>query len=444
MNSAWPVVRLGEYVELKTGFPFKSAEYEASEQAVRLLRGDNIGQGQLRWDDARRWPADRCDDLGEYHLREGDVVLAMDRPWIPAGLKFARVCAADCPALLVQRVARLRPLSGLTAKFLMCVVASPEFKQYIQNVTTGTAVPHISASQIREYKFKLPDIPAQTSCGELLMDLDDRIALLRETNATLETIAQALFKSWFVDFDPVRARQRGLMPAGMDEATAELFPDRFEDSVLGPIPRNWRVGSILDITNLLSGGTPKTDKPEFWGGGIPWASAKDVSQSSGSVLIGTERTITREGLVRSATRMIPALATAVVARGATTGRMVLLGTEMAMNQTCYALTSKVDTPVALYCLLRREIDALVNAAHGSVFDTITTSTFAKSMVIQPPPIVLKRFEEIARPIFDKIVEATLHAQTLATLRDTLLPRLISGQLRLPLAETVGAEVIHAD
>ena len=110
-----------------------------------------------------------------------------------------------------------------------------------------------------------------------------------------------------------------------------------------------------------------------------------------------------------------------------------------MNQTCYALTSKHDAPVALYCLLRREIDALVNAAHGSVFDTITTSTFAQSKVIQPGPKVLERFEQIARSIFDRIVEATERSQTLATLRDTLLPRLISGQLRLPEAEALAAD-----
>ncbi|MER2551695.1 MAG: restriction endonuclease subunit S, partial [Thauera sp.] len=193
MSFDWPSVRLGEHAELLTGFPFKSADYVATDYAVRLLRGDNIGQGRLRWDDAKRWPVERCDDLRDYLLQEGDVVLAMDRPWIPAGLKFAKVRAGDQPALLVQRVARLRPKPGLTANFLHYVIASPDFTQYIQNVTTGTAVPHISASQIREYKFKLPDLLTQATCGELLMALDDRIALLRETNATLEAIAQALF-----------------------------------------------------------------------------------------------------------------------------------------------------------------------------------------------------------------------------------------------------------
>lgn len=118
--------------------------------------------------------------------------------------------------------------------------------------------------------------------------------------------------------------------------------------------------------------------------------------------------------------------------------MVLLGREMAMNQTCYALTSKCDAPIALYCQLRGEIDEIVKSAHGSVFDTITTSTFRRSAVVQPPPHILARFEEIGRPVFDRIVEATTRSQVLASLRDTLLPRLISGQLRLPEAEALAA------
>ena len=112
----------------------------------------------------------------------------------------------------------------------------------------------------------------------------------------------------------------------------------------------------------------------------------------------------------------------------------MFGQEMAMNQTCYGLTSKLGTPVALHCMLRREIDALVNAAHGSVFDTITTDTFARSIVVKPPASILLRFEDICRPLFDRITESTERVKTLTALRDTLLPRLISGQLRLPEVE----------
>ena len=329
----------------------------------------------------------------------------------------------------------VRAKANIEPRFLFSFLRSASAQQSALGLNNGSAQPNLSVQQLQQISLPLPPREVQTEIALILRYLDDRIALLRETSATLEAIAQALFKSWFVDFDPVRAKQKGLAPEGMDEATAALFPECFAESGSGLLPKGWTEGSILDTATLLSGGTPKTDRPEYWGGQIAWASAKDVSQSRDSVLVRTERTITAQGLSESATRMIPALATVVVARGATTGRMVLLGKPMAMNQTCYALTSKVRAPAALYCLLRREMDALVNAAHGSVFDTITTGTFAQSKVVQPDPRLLERFEEIAGPLFEQLTIATNSALTLATLRDTLLPRLISGQLRLPQAES---------
>ena len=128
--------------------------------------------------------------------------------------------------------------------------------------------------------------------------------------------------------------------------------------------------------------------------------------------------------------MIPAFCTVVVARGATTGRMVMFGREMAMNQTCYALVSTVGTPFGLYCQLRHEMDNLVHTAHGSVFDTITTSTFASSRVVLPPKQILEEFEKTVSPIFRRILANIQESRTLAALRDALLPKLLSGEVRV--------------
>lgn len=323
--------------------------------------------------------------------------------------------------------------------YLYYLFNSPSQLAYIRNAAIQTGVPHTNLGILKKTPVRIPPLPVQQEVAAVLGSLDQRIALLHESNATLESIAQALFKSWFVDFEPVRAKQEGRLPGGMDDATAVLFADCFEETSIGLVPKGWTVGSILDVATLLSGGTPRTAEPAYWGGGIPWASAKDVSQCNGTVLIDTDRTITPRGLAESSTRMIPAMATVVVARGATTGRMALFGNEMAMNQTCYALESKRATPIALYCQLRREIGALVNAAHGSVFDTITTDTFVRSSVVHPPHALAGRFDEIARPVFEKIIAGTRHMSTLVALRDTLLPRLISGQLRLSEVEQEFAE-----
>lgn len=314
---------------------------------------------------------------------------------------------------------------------------SPRFAYYLLQTlnlgafNSGSAQPSLNRNFIYSIPLKVPDVAEQDAIVSVLQALDDRITLLRETNATLEAIAQALFKSWFVDFDPVRAKMAGRAPEGMDDVTAALFPDSLEETALGLVPKEWCVGSILDIAKLLSGGTPKTDRAEYWGGDIFWASAKDVSQASDAVLLTTERTITNLGLNGSSTKLIPAYATAVVARGATTGRMVMFGEEMAMNQTCYALVSRQNTPTVLSLQLRQEIGRLVNAAHGSVFDTITTTTFEKSVCLLPPKALCTQLEQITRSIFDKIIANVAQAQLLSQLRDTLLPRLISGQLRLP-------------
>src|SRR5690554_3163557 len=195
----------------------------------------------------------------------------------------------------------------------------------------GSGQPLLNQDILSRIPASVPEPEEQRAIAHILGTLDDKIELNRRMSETLEAMARALFKSWFVDFDPVRAKAEGRDP-GLPKPLADLFPDRLVDSELGEIPEGWGVGPILEHASLMSGGTPKTDRPEYLGGTIEWASAKDVSQSPGTFLIATERTITERGLKESATQIIPAFSSVVVARGATTGRMVLFGSDMAMNQ----------------------------------------------------------------------------------------------------------------
>ena len=329
---------------------------------------------------------------------------------------------------------RSRNRGRIEGGFLRYWSKGPEFSGQLAGMKASTDMaPYLSLIDQKRLRISLPPIEEQRAIAHILGTLDDKIELNRRMNETLEAMARALFKSWFVDFDPVRARAEGRDP-GLPQPLADLFPDSFEDSELGEIPRGWTVGPILEHARLMSGGTPKTDRPEYWNGPISWASAKDVSQSSGSILVDTERTITPRGLDESATQMIPAFSSVVVARGATTGRLVLFGRDMAMNQTCYALATTTRTPFALYCRLRVAIDALVHAAHGSVFDTITTSTFASSRIVLPTLPALVAFEERVAPVFQRVLGSICEARTLSALRDGLLPKLISGELRVEDAE----------
>ena len=429
MSSEWKAVSLGECVELDTGFAFKSSGYTDSAEAVRLLRGDNIGQGQLRWDGARKWLRQMDDALADFELRENDLVLAMDRPWIAAGLKFARVRKGDLPALLVQRVARLRPKVGVDEGYLHSVVASPDFTEHIQRITTGTAVPHISGKQIKEFKFKLPDFGTQQALGKLLISLDDRITLLRETNATLEAIAQALFKSWFVDFDPVRAKMEGRAPEGMDEAAAALFPDGFEESALGLVPRGWRVGTLADLANL---------NPESW-----------TARNQPARIAYVDLANTKDNEITSVTNYVfdeaPSRARRVLRMGDTIVGTVRPGnrsfafihepTENLTGSTGFAVLrpSAVESTEFVFLAATQDasIEHLSHVADGGAYPAVRPDVVAGLQCVIPDTSAMNAFHAVVEPLLVNVSENQKQAQTLATLRDTLLPRLISGALRLP-------------
>lgn len=186
-------VRLGDLVEMTVGFAFRSAEFSEAHDDVRLLRGDNIAQGRLRWEGAKRLPLSRAAEVARYQLVVGDVVIAMDRPWIGAGLKYSVVRPSDVPSLLVQRVARLRALPSLDQGFLAAIVGSKEFTDYVVGVQTGSAVPHISGGQIADFEVqRLPSITEQRSIAATLGALDDKIESNRRAISSAAGLVDAL------------------------------------------------------------------------------------------------------------------------------------------------------------------------------------------------------------------------------------------------------------
>jgi type I restriction enzyme, S subunit len=256
-------------------------------------------------------------------------------------------------------------------RFLRWLVRSrywwAEVERYIN---VGAVFDSLRCADIPKFRLPIPSLKDQEAIVSVLDALDDKIELNQRMNRTLESLARAIFRSWFIDFDPVRAKAEGRRPPLMNDATAGLFTSRFGADGL---PEGWRIGSPLEVAQLISGGTPKTSESSYWDGQIFWASAKDVSNCSDTFLLETERLITEEGLESSSTKIIPALSTVVVARGATTGRFCMLADDMAMNQTCYALRARDGFDFFLYCWFQSIVEDLVFTAHGSVFDTITTS-----------------------------------------------------------------------
>lgn len=278
-------------------------------------------------------------------------------------------------------------------------------------------------------------LPANPAAGVTVRA--PKTVVLRDRGFTVdEAMAQAIFRDWFVDFGPVRRKLAGatdpveIMGGVTFEALpaaelAKAFPSELRDDDTA-----WEEAPFLSLARMISGGTPKTDRLDYWNGSIAWASAKDVSQCDAAFLVETERAITSVGLAESSTKVVPKYSTVVVARGATTGRFCMFGRDIAMNQTCYGLQSRTDTPFWLNCAFRTMVSDLVQSAHGSVFDTITTATFENARLARPSDEALRAFETLVTPIFERVLLAIEESRTLAETRDYLLPRLMSGEVRV--------------
>lgn len=315
---------------------------------------------------------------------------------------------------------------GSNPRFVSYYLKTLNFSAY----SGKAAVPGINRNDLHDADVLWPSLNEQIAIAGMLESLDDKIDLNREMAVTLEDMARGLFKSWFVDFDPVHAKGEG-RDTGLSAEIAALFPDSFDDEGL---PKGWAFQPLLNFAELISGGTPKTDNAAYWNGGIPWASAKDVSQCGQIFLQLTERTITECGLQESSTKLIPENSTVVVARGATTGRNCIFAIPMAMNQTCYALKAHGNLDFWFNLSFQNEIDRIVSSAHGSAFDTITTVTLQNASILPANDKIRNAFEQQVSPLFARALAAIKEITQLQGLRDYLLPKLLSGELRVADAE----------
>ncbi|VEB43757.1 Putative type I restriction enzyme specificity protein MPN_638 [Chromobacterium violaceum] len=408
------------------------------ESGVPVIRGNNLTTGMDRFNDNGFvfLTEEKAKEFTACEAVAGDLIFTAAGTIgqvgiIPKDAKYQKYIISN-----KQLRARLDS-EKIDPTFAFYWFASPTMVQTIQSRNTGSTIPLINLSVLKSLPIPVPPLKEQRVIAEYLSTLDERITLLRETNATLEAIAQALFKSWFVDFDPVRAKMEGRAPEGMDEATAALFPDGFEESELGLVPRGWRACSFTDTIRVIGGGTPKTSVNEYWNGTIPWFSVVDAPSPSDVFVVDTEKHITEKGLNNSSTKILAAGTTIISARG-TVGKLALAGNDMAMNQSCYGLRGIAGDNYFTYFSTHRLVETLKQRTHGSVFDTITRDTLAGVSVVYPSESVINTFESFLSPIMARIKENLGQAQSLASLRDTLLPRLISGQLRLPEAEALTA------
>lgn len=327
----------------------------------------------------------------------------------------------------------------LDIRYLYYFMQTSRFMDQVWSVAGSTdTFPYISLTQQRELDLELPEIEEQRIIGKVLGSLDDKIELNRQMNETLEAMAQAIFHDWFVDFGPTRRKLEGAtdpltVMGGLVQDTeraqvlADLFPAALGDDGL---PEGWTERAFGAFVEIIGGGTPKTSNESYWNGSIPWFSVTDTP-TKGSVFVDvTEKTISDEGLANSSARLVRAGTTIISARE-TVGNLALAPHEMTFNQSCYGLQGKGAVgDCFVFLAAQKLVERLKGMAHGSVFSTITRSTFDNIQLAHTPSQIFEAFEILARPMFDKILGNVKEGRTLAATRDLLLPKLMSGEIRL--------------
>lgn len=434
MASDWEQVSLGSLVDIKHGFAFKSEFFSETPTNHQLVTPGNfaIGGGfQFGKGKYYSGPVPQ-----EYILKEGQVVVTMtDLSKAGDTLGYAAVIPKTEKIIWLhnQRVGLLifKNEELLSPAFAHYLMRSPEYRHHVVAGATGSTVKHTAPTRICEYKFQLPTIAEQKNIGQTLSLLDDRITLLRETNKTLEAIARAIFKSWFIDFDPVRAKMEGRTPAGMDEETAALFPDELVESEIGLVPKGWDVKTIGDVVDTLGGATPDTKNSDYWEPAEHyWSSPKDLSGLNDPALLSTERRVSSAGLLKISSGLLP-VGTLLMSSRAPIGYLAISDVPLAINQGYIAIPPGGRlSPLYMLRWCQANMEGIKGRANGSTFMEISKKAFRPIPILLPNSKLLDLFEETCGTLFDKLVLNSKQAQTLSELRDSLLPRLISGKLRL--------------
>ena len=378
--STFDVDKLGRYAEILPGFAFQSDRFTDNPSDVPLVKGENVQQGYVDWNASKYWPAEDADSYKKFELRVGDVVLAMDRPWVTAGLKWAYIKKKDPKSLLVQRVSRLRAKNGLNQTYLRCLISSGYFSDYIQPIVTGVNVPHISGKQIGDFKIPLPTPLIQRKIAAILSAYDELIENNRRRIALLERLAEDIYREWFVRF---------------------RFPGHEKVKFAKGVPTAWTVEKLGSVLELCYGKALKEDDR------IPGEYL--VYGSSG--VVGTHN----EALVKT-----PGL---IVGRKGNVGSVYYSDRGFFPIDTVYFVKSKL--PKSFLFFLLRSMNFINNDA---AVPGLNRKQAYSNQLFMPPAPLIEEFAKLADPNFELKRSLSEKNEKLVTIRDSLLGRLISGKL----------------
>ncbi|HZI12201.1 MAG TPA: restriction endonuclease subunit S [Myxococcus sp.] len=419
---------------MKHGFAFDGTNFvEERSRDVLVTPGNFAIGGGFKLDKFKYYRGPVPD---EFVPSEGDLIVTMtDLSKASDTLGYSALVPKHSTVRFLhnQRIGKVEIIKQdlIDKKFLYWLLRTPAYRAEILAGATGTTVKHTAPRRIEAFRVLLPEQTEQRAIAHILGTLDDKIELNRRMNETLETMAQAVFKSWFVDFDPVHAKAEGRRPSGMDSETARLFPASFEKSSLGEIPKGWRHAPVSDVCEGLYDG-PHATPPESESGAV-FLGIKNFTPTS---LDLTEvRHIAETDYPNWTKRVVPAHEDIVFTYEATLGFFALIppGLRCCLGRRTALVRPRRNERNAhflFHWFIAPPFQEFLRAHRhpGSTVERILLKEFPDYPVLMPPAALIARFEEVAAPIWARIHSNQAEASALRSLRDSLLPRLLSGEL----------------
>lgn len=446
MESEYPIEQLGNYVKVQGGYAYKSRDWQSS--GTPVLKIKNVRAGSVDTSEPAYVSAEVAEETNRYFIKHGDILISMtgsgpNQPNSVVG-RVARFIGQDNTFLLNQRVGRfvIEDQEQLDPRFLYFVLSAEEHQKELVLSATGSAnQANISGDQIGRLDVPIPPIGEQRAIASILGALDDKIELNRRMNATLESMARALFKSWFVDFDPVKINA-GKMPAGSyDREVLELFPSGFQDSELGLIPEGWEVKSTSDMFEVKDGTHASPKRTEA---GFPLVTSKHIIGDR--VDIENAYLISEEDFEEVNRRSkVDRLDTLITMIG-TVGESLLVHIrepDFAIKNIGLFKTSQAPELAYfffLYISSPKMRQFLASRMGGTTQSYLTLKTLRSVPVLVPSGKVIEEFNRACITIFDQIACNTRETATLNAKRDALLPQLLSGELPVAVTLTLIEEV----
>lgn len=428
----WIITRVGSVAEvneksIQSNYPHRSIEYiDISSVDLGIIGPIAV------------IPLKEAPSRARRIVRDNDSIISTVRPNL---MHYAFIQQA-APNLVASTGFAVVSAKTVGPRFLYYYLTTSQFTSYLTRIAEShtSAYPAFNPDVIEDAELLLPPRPEQSAIAHILGTLDDKIELNRRMNETLEGIARANFKSWFVDFDPVRAKSEG-WDTGLPKHIADLFPDRFVDSDLGKIPEGWGVIPVGDAVEAVGGATPSTKDPDYWeGGSICWATPKDLSGLDAPILMDTNRKITEKGLSTISSRLLPAN-TLLLSSRAPVGYLAIASMATAINQGFIAMIC--NGPVSNYFMLNWchfYMAEIKQRASGTTFAEISKRAFRPIPIMVPSSEVMGAFDDIVTDFYEAIESNLSESNMLTSIRDTLLPKLVSGELRIKNAKEFLREV----